>query len=458
MAFHLQVIDGPDKGRVLQLADVATLLVGRSSATQAALNDPRVSRVHCRLRADGDRLLVNDAMSSGGTFVNDHRIVQHVLRPGDVLRIGGTVLRVHAGSVADRPLTPPSHAVPESRVPAVDPLESTLPWDMQFHEPDSAAAAGLIEVVGSRVADFELGPALGQGKTGIVFLARDVPRGRLVALKILRPDFASNADQLHRFERAMKISSSLCHPNLVPTYGTGKWKSCCWIAMEYIEGRSAARFIRNAGIAGRLNWRIALRLAHDIARALQFAHDHSILHRNVTPNNVLMTKDHVAKLGDLMLAKALDDNNASQISAANAVLGDVPYLSPEQTHGTRDVDARSDLYSLGATVYAVVTGRPPFGGKTAAEIVERIRHQPARSLREAQSVAVKSRVMTSFQREHITLQLEEMPVEFDRLILRTLAKRADERYECAADFVRHIEQVAAKVGITLSSAPTLRQS
>jgi serine/threonine protein kinase len=534
MAFHLQVIEGPDKGRVLQLADVDTLLVGRSSSTQAALNDPRVSRVHCQLRAEGDRLVVSDTMSSGGTFVNDRRVVRHDLRHGDVLRIGATQLRVHAGaavnpapsrppksmpggstpapphagaldvtrppqsgSMADRP--PQSNSVPGARtpadlqvnagrvhdtarslpsksmperwsqsvpgastpapaasVPATDPLNATLPWDMQFHEPDSAAAAGLIERIGSTVAEFELGPALGQGKTGIVFLAREAPHGRVVALKILRPEFASNADQLQRFERAMKISSTLSHPNLVSIYGTGNWKSCCWIAMEYIEGRSAGRFIRHAGVAGRLNWRIALRLAHDIARALQFAHEHSILHRNVTPSNVLLTKDHVAKLGDLMLAKALDGNDACAITAPNAILGDLPYLSPEQTHGTEYVDARSDIYSLGATVYAVVAGRAPFGGKTASEIMERIRHQAPRSLRDSQFAPVKSMGMTSFQREHITLQLEEMPAEFDRLILRILAKRPAERYESAADLARDIEAVAAEVGVPLPSGPTLR--
>jgi serine/threonine-protein kinase len=277
-----------------------------------------------------------------------------------------------------------------------------------------------------------------------------MPRGKIVAVKLLWPGFARQPDQLQRFVRAMKTSEVLQHPNLVRIYGAGKANSCCWIAMEYVEGGSATRFIRQAGVAGRLDWRLGLRLAHHVAQALKFAHEHSIIHRNVTPNNVLLrTKDRVAKLGDLMLAKALEGDYAESISEPGDVLGDVPYLSPEQTRGTKDLDPRSDLYSLGATVYAVMGGRPPFTGKTLAEVTERIRNQPVTPLREAQSDPVKTHALSAFQRQHVTLQLEEIPAALEEIVLRTLAKRPDDRYQTATELVSDLEKVAAKNGVGL---------
>src|SRR5262245_17384925 len=218
--------------------------------------------------------------------------------------------------------------------------------------------------------------------------------------------------------------------------------------MEYIEGRSAARFIRHAGVAGRLGWRLGLRLAHHIATALKFAHGHSILHRNVTPHNILLrTKDHVAKLGDLMLAKALEGDHADAISAPGDILGEVPYLSPEQTRGTRDLDARSDLYSLGATVYALLAGRPPFIGSTMVELTDRIRREPVRGLREAQADPVGGKDWSSFQSQLTALQLEEIPTPFEHIILRMLAKRPDDRYQNAAELVSDLDKVAATTGV-----------
>src|SRR5262249_48385766 len=135
--------------------------------------------------------------------------------------------------------------------------------------------------------------------------------------------------------------------------------------------------IQRIGIAGMLDWRNAFKVAVQIGRALAYAHEQQIIHRNVTPKNVLLeATTKVAKLGDLMKAKALEGTLAQQISKPGELIGDVTYMSPERTRGTTDVDGRSDLYGLGATVYALLTGHPPCDGSTLVEKITRIRKEP----------------------------------------------------------------------------------
>jgi pSer/pThr/pTyr-binding forkhead associated (FHA) protein len=187
MAYRLKIIAGPDKGHVLDLADVDTQLLGRGRASHARLRDPHVSRIHCQLRTDGHRLLVTDAMSSSGTFVGGQRITRHVLVPGEILQIGKTALRLMVGA-ADDSARPQHEKGSEDRVgPSVDQLDSRPPWLIQIPDPDPNAATELLQHVGSKVSNFELGQPLDQGKTGILFFGRKMPGGRIVAVKVLWP-------------------------------------------------------------------------------------------------------------------------------------------------------------------------------------------------------------------------------------------------------------------------------
>ena len=135
---------------------------------------------------------------------------------------------------------------------------------------------------------------------------------------------------MQRFVRAMKTVLPLRHPNLVTLYGAGKTGPYCWAAMEYVEGESMKQVIQRVGVAGMLDWRYGYRVAVHIARALDHAHGQTIIHRNVTPTNILFrTADKTAQLGDLMLAKALEGNLAQQITRPGELVGDVAYMSPE---------------------------------------------------------------------------------------------------------------------------------
>jgi serine/threonine protein kinase len=398
----LVVIAGPDNGRVFRLTGSYPLLIGRSHETETRLRDLRVSRVHCEVAMAGSDAVLTDLDSVGGTYINGQRVVEQALEVGDVIRVGDTQLRFQNGEVADQPTLPPTDTMPRVR-PAALPAER------------------LHQLAGTTLSHFHVGEVIARGQTGLVFQARDFKVNRTVAFKVLWPQFSKNDDEMQRFIRSMKTMLPIRHPNLVTLYGAGKTGPYCWIAMELIRGDSLATVLENLGVAGMLDWRYALRVGMQIGRALHFAHLRHIIHRNVRPQNILIQGGKVAKLGDLMLAKALEGGLAQQITKPGELLGDVRYLAPEQTSGATDVDARADLYSLGATMYALLTGQAPFDGTSLVDTVIKIRQtEPTRP--------------TMFQ--------QAIPELFEGIVLKALAKRPQDRFASAAKLLSALERVA----------------
>lgn len=408
MVGQLVVIAGPDEGRAFTLQDGQTLVVGRGQSSDTRFKDPRVSRIHCQIMVDGGKVFLTDSGSASGTIVNGKSISQRELKPGDVVQIGATELRLQLEGGAESSTLYEGKPSRSKAAPALEPLE---------------------ELSGKVLAHYEVGPLLAKGHTGVVFRANDIKENRTVALKVLGPEFTSNDEEMKRFVRAMKTMLPLRHPNLVRLYGAGKSGPCCWMAMEYIEGESLTQVIHRIGISGMLDWRNALRVAVHIARALEFAHARKIVHRNITPNNILIrTSDKVAKLGDLMLAKALRGALAQQVTRPGQLVGHIPYMSPESTRGPKEVDARSDIYSLGATIYALLTGRPPVEGESLPDQIKSIRqHEPAKPKKYQLSI----------------------PDLFEGTVMRMLAKRPEDRFQSATELLADLERVAKFQGMTV---------
>jgi serine/threonine protein kinase len=403
MSLQLLVVAGPDKGRAFTLQPGPDLLLGRSAQAYYRLTDPHVSRNHCQILRDGDQVTVICHGSSSGTLVNGKAVQRQVLKPGDVLRVGETQLRLHIG---DLPLDLAlAHGAILPTAPAPAP------------QPDQLEALS-----GKKLAHFDIGPVIGKGHAGVVFHATDTKDNRPVALKVLLPEFARHDEEVQRFIRAMKTMLPLRHPNLAALYAAGKTGPYCWVAMEYVAGENMRQVIDRIGAAGMLDWRYGFRVAVHVARALDYAHGQQIIHRNVTPTNILLeAATQTVKLGDLMLAKALEGALAQQITRPGELLGDVVYMSPERTRGASEGDdGRSDLYGLGATVYALLTGRPPFEGATLVEKVTRIRQtEPVRP--------------TKFQLA--------IPSRFEGLVLKLLAKRPEDRYQSASELLAELERL-----------------
>jgi serine/threonine protein kinase len=225
---------------------------------------------------------------------------------------------------------------------------------------------------------------------------------------------------MQRLARAIKPVLALRHPNLVGLHAADRTDSHCWIAMELVEGENLTQLLQRVGLAGMLDWQHALRIALHIGRALKLLHEHKIIHRNVLPRNILINaSDKLAKLGALEQARTLEASMAEPAPAIEAVMRDLAYMPPERVRGDVHGDARSDIYSLGATIHTLLTGRPPFEGKTTPETIARVlQAEPARP------------------RE---LQLS-LPEAFERAVLKMMAKRPEDRYQTAADLLVDLER------------------
>ncbi len=209
-------------------------------------------------------------------------------------------------------------------------------------------------LIGKVLGPYEVLREVGRGGMGIVYEARDRTLQRTVALKVLAPHFAGDPEFVKRFLREARAAAQLSHPNLVHIYSVGQHEDIYYMAMEYVRGRPLADLIRERGP---LEPRLALRIARHVAEALAEAHRHDIVHRDVKPKNIMVDEEGRVKVMDFGLAKVL--HGGGHLTATGAALGTPMYMSPEQCRGLQ-VDHRTDIYSLGVTLYEMLAGSPPF--------------------------------------------------------------------------------------------------
>jgi two-component system LytT family response regulator len=224
---------------------------------------------------------------------------------------------------------------------------------------------------GTLIAHYRVVSPLGQGGMGAVYLADDTRLGRRVALKVLPPEFAHDPDRMHRFVQEAKLASALTHPNVATIFEIGQEGELWFLAMEYVEGRPLAERIRE----GPLKISELVQIGMQVADALDDAHSKGIVHRDIKPANLMVTPRGHVKVLDFGLAKLQADakgrDETQLLTSAGLVVGTVNYMSPEQALG-RDVDFRTDIFSLGVVLYEMATGRLPFSGATPSETMARI--------------------------------------------------------------------------------------
>ncbi len=258
---------------------------------------------------------------------------------------------------------------------------------------------------------YELGEILGFGGMSEVHIARDTRLHRDVAVKVLRADLARDPSFYLRFRREAQNAAALNHPAIVAVYDTGEAETpngpLPYIVMEYVDGVTLRDIVHTEGPIPPTR---AIEIIADACQALNFSHQHGIVHRDVKPANIMISKANAVKVMDFGIARALADTGNSVTQTA-AVIGTAQYLSPEQARG-ETVDARSDVYSLGCVLYEILTGEPPFiGDSPVAVAYQHVREDP---------VAPSSR--------HTGIS-----PELDAVVLKALAKNPDNRYQTAAD-------------------------
>jgi serine/threonine protein kinase len=272
-------------------------------------------------------------------------------------------------------------------------------------------------LTGQRLGTYQLVEKLGQGGMGAVYKARDVSLQRTVAVKVLPAALAADGTYVKRFVREARALAKLSHPNLVHIYHVGQKEGLYYFAMEYVRGRSLFGMVRGSGA---LTVAEFLRISGQTLAALHKIHSVGMTHRDVKSSNVIIEDDTGrAVLMDFGLAKERSTPESEPaLTSAGVVLGTPEYMSPEQCEG-REVDARSDIYSMGIMAYEMLTGEMPFTGKSAIAVLRQQVDSPPPSLLEKRP---------------------EVPRELDRVLAKALAKVPDERYgsaaEMAADLVR----------------------
>ncbi|MBI4615960.1 MAG: protein kinase [Planctomycetes bacterium] len=240
---------------------------------------------------------------------------------------------------------------------------------------DDETLAGSPEKTAATISVQRVGPyavleKLGEGAMGIIYKALDQRLGRHVAIKLLSPELAANRTFLERFKREARALASLSSPHVAQIYMIGEHQGLLYFAMEYIDGPTLALVLQEEGT---LELRRSIDLVTQVARGLEVAAEGGVIHRDVKPGNVMLTQKGLVKLTDFGLVKSLIGD--PELTSCGVVLGTPTYMSPEQTLG-EEVDFRSDIYSLGVTFYHMLAGKPPFLGKTAAELMAKHVNQP----------------------------------------------------------------------------------
>ena len=254
---------------------------------------------------------------------------------------------------------------------------------------------------------------LGSGGMATVYLARDLKHRRFVALKVLSPALAASLGA-DRFLREIELAARLQHPHIVTVFDSGDAGGILWYTMPYVEGETLrARLERER----QLPLDVALRIAVEAARALEFAHQHGVLHRDVKPENLLLTTDGSTMVADFGIARPWGE--MSKLTQSGVVVGTPAYMSPEQAAGERALDARTDVYALGCVLYEMLAGEMPYSGPNAQAVLARRLSEPAPSLRTTR----------------------DLPVAVERTVARALARTPADRYASAAEFARALQSV-----------------
>ena len=238
-------------------------------------------------------------------------------------------------------------------------------------KPEEAAPNGELAKATPVIAGFQLLKRVGSGGMGTVYRAKQLSVDRIVAVKILKPNLARDERFLSRFKEEAKAAAALNHPNIVQAIDAGEDGGYYYFAMEYVDGETLHRLMLREGL---MDEKLALKTALDVAHALGHAHLRHIVHRDIKPGNIMLSNEGLTKLCDLGLARLRAEEEDT--GDRGPAIGTPYYISPEQAQGYVDVDTRSDIYSLGATLFRALAGRPAFDAPTRAEILEKHCHAP----------------------------------------------------------------------------------
>ena len=384
----LLIEKGTERGRSFELRESDRAIIGRDAACEVVLDDKSCSRRHCGVVAKNGVWLVKDLESTHGTTVNGWRIDQADLKDGDAIAIGDTVI--------------------------------------SFALEDPSRARGL---VGKTLAGYQLLERIGRGGMGTVYRAKQVALDRDVALKVLSAKYTDNETFVERFFKEAQAAARLNHPNVVQVYDVREEQGIFFISLELMSEGTVQDLVRQEG---RLPVDRVLGIARDAAAGLVYAEKKKIVHGDIKPDNLMINADDHIKISDLGLARDAGDGS----NGDEGIFGTPHFVSPEQALG-KSVDSRSDIYSLGATLYRLIGGQTPHSGDSVSEIVRKQIHEEPTDLRELE---------------------ESCPQDFADLVGVMMAKDPSERFATAEELVAALETLddSGRLAATSGSSNLLK--
>ncbi len=455
MRVHLDVLEGPRKGRAFVFNTHDMFIVGRSRFVPCPIpEDEALSREHFIIEFNPPRCVIRDLDSLNHTFVNSRKIQQARLSSGDCISAGQSVFRVRFegvprardSSVIISPIDLPAQAAAKpTSAPGLETAESEsiaglvivcaacgkpAPIDVDIASNDDSDLTGSIQWLCDDCRDeADLLPQfipyhttlreLGRGAMGVVYLARDNRNGRKVALKLIAPETAAARSAVERFLRETAVLARLKHPNIIELYEQGTERGRFWFAMEYVDGCNLEWFAHEN--PGRYPVNQACRMACHVLKGLEHAHGLGFVHRDIKPENILIgqgPKGLIAKVSDFGLAKSYQSHGFSGLTFSGEMRGTIPFMPPEQMRDFRTVTPSADLYSTAATLYFLITGHFLYD--------EDIEADPIRLLLEATPVPIQ-------HRRH------DVPTGLAVVIEKCLRREPEDRYPNATEMRRALK-------------------
>ncbi|MEK7309846.1 MAG: FHA domain-containing serine/threonine-protein kinase [Planctomycetota bacterium] len=368
----LLVEKGPNKD--LEITVGKTVFAGRDTSAHIMLTEPMVSRIHFKIERRSEGYFLVDLDSLNGTFVNRARVRERLLKLGDMIQVGDTIFSF----VSDDPAT----------------QQKTL--------------------AGKIVGGYSIIERIGRGGMGTVYKALQISLNRTVALKILSEEMVKDKTFIDMFLREARSSAQLNHNNIVQVYDVGRTpEDIYYFSMEYMPGGSIQELLMKKQ---RLPVFQAVKMMLDSAAGLQYAERKGIVHRDIKPDNLMIGEDEIIKIGDLGLAKSIYSPQQEQ---SNTLMGTPHYLAPEQAQG-KAVDHRSDIYSLGASFYRIISGVTPYSASSVKEIIAKKLREDPKPLKEA---------------------LPSVPDSAVKVISRMMKRKIEERYANAAELIKALREL-----------------
>ncbi len=360
---------GPNAGHEYTISKDLVVL-GRQSSCDVQIVDGMASRAHCHIRRDGKLWSLIDLGSRNGTLLNDKRVTERQLVYGDRIRIG-----------------------------QVEYVLIKLPGDVELKD---------------LLSKYDVGEKLGEGGMGIVYKAVQRSMARSVALKILTPKYASRPKFVDQFIREARAAGQLNHPNIIQVHDVGTENDIHYFSMEFVDGSTCMQLLK---ADGPFPVPEALEICRQVGRALDYAHQHRLIHQDIKPDNIMIGPGNLVKLADLGISKTFDE--AESEGDGKKIMGTPHYMAPEAGLGKK-IDHRVDIYSLGATLYHLLTGKTPYHGTNATEVLKAHVMDPLPPLQDLNP---------------------EVSDDVCALVERMMAKKPEERYQGAAEIITEIERL-----------------